>query len=84
MSKKFKLSVPFGTDIHSVILTEKELEKVQSGKVLTKRFRDSMEGESYIFLYQFNSKQHEHSLVMYYDDAEGFIGDLSEAFINEL
>ena len=32
MSKKFELSVPFGTDIHSVILTEKELEKVQSGK----------------------------------------------------
>jgi hypothetical protein len=83
MSKKFELSIPFGTDFHSVILTQKELEKIQSGGVLTKRFRDSMEGESYIFIYQFNSKQHGHSLVMYYDDAEGFIGDLSEAIIHE-
>lgn len=85
MSKLFQLSVPFGNDLHSLILTEEEMNKIQSGGVLTKRFRDSMEGESYIFKYQFNSKQHpEHSLVMYYDDAEGFIGDLSDAYISEM
>ena len=85
MSKQFQLSVPFGNDLHSLILTENEMKKIQSGGVLTKRFRDSMEGESYIFKYQFNSKQHpEHSLVMYYDDAEGFIGDLSDAYISEM
>ena len=85
MSKKFQLSIPFGNDFHSVILTEEEMEKIQSGGVLTKRFRDAMEGESYIFKYQFNSKKHpEHSLVMFYDDAEGFIGSLSDAYISEM
>lgn len=84
MSKQFKLSVPFGSDLHSIILTEEEMNKIQSGGVLTKRFRESVEEESYIFKYQFNSKQHpEHTLVMYYDDAEGFIGDLSDAYISE-
>ena len=82
MSKKYELSVPFGNDLHSVILTQQELEKVQSGGVLTKQFKDTMEGESYIFQYHFN-KQHKHSIAMYYDDGEGFVGDLSEAFINE-
>ena len=74
MSKQFQLSVPFGNDLHSLILTENEMKKFNQG-VLTKRFRDTMEGV-YIFKYQFNSKQHpEHSLVIYYDDAEGFIGN---------
>ena len=43
MSKKYELSVPFGNDLHSVILTQQELEKVQSGGVLTKQFKDTME-----------------------------------------
>ena len=82
MSKKFELSVSFGNDLHSVILTLEELEKVQSGDMLTKQFKDTMEGKSYISQYHFK-KQHKHSLAMYYDDGEGFVGDLSEAFINE-
>ena len=83
MSKKYELSVPFGNDLHSVILTQQELEKVQSGGVLTKQFKDTMEGESYIFQYHFN-KQHKHSLAMFYDDAEGFFGSLSDAYISEM
>jgi len=58
---------------------------IQHYGVLTKRFRDTAEGESYIFKYQFNSKQYpEHTLVMHYDEGEGFMGDIEDAYVNEL
>ena len=85
MTKRFEVSVEFGTDLHSVILSEDEWMKVKSGGVLTKRFRDSAQGESYIFKYQFNSKQYpDHTLVMHYDEGEGFMGDIEDAYVNEL
>jgi len=85
MSKRFEVSVEFGTDFQSVILREDEWLKVKPGGVLTKRFRDFIEGESYIFKYQFNSKEYpEHTLVMHYDEGEGFMGDIEDAYVNEL
>ena len=51
MTKRYEVSVEFGTDLHSVILSEDEWLKMKSGDVLTKRFRDSAQGESYIFKY---------------------------------
>ncbi|MDA8675864.1 hypothetical protein N9M53_04150 [Alphaproteobacteria bacterium] len=85
MSKRFEVSVEFGTDTHSVALSEEEWVRVKSGGILTKRFRDSIGGESYIFKYQFNSKKYpEHTLVMHYDEGEGFMGDIEEACVNEL
>ena len=45
---------------------------------------DYYEGEEFSYEFHFNSSQHEgNSLVVTYDDADGFIGNIEDAFIDE-
>ena len=82
--KTINVSVEVGCELRTVSLTELEWNSVQAGETLTKGIKDYYEGEEFIYKFHFNSSQREgNSLVVTYDDADGFIGNIEDAIIND-
>ena len=82
--KEINISVEIGYEIRTVSLSELEWKKIQSGHPLSKEIVDHYEGEEFTYEFHFNSSQHEgNSLVVTYDDADGFIGNIDDAIIDE-
>jgi len=86
MKNSIFLSVEVGYDIRTTELTADEWGDVQNGVELHKSVLDWYEGEEFTYEFHFNSSMEQGStLVVTYDDCGvGFIGNISEAFIEEL
>jgi hypothetical protein len=85
MAKKvINLSVEVGYELRTVSLTEEEYAYIKSGKQLVKEVEDHYEGEKFTYEFNFNNPTFENdTLVVSYDGADGFIGEIEDAYINE-
>ena len=82
--KTINVSVEVNYELKTVSLTELEWKSVQAGETLTKGIKDYFEGEEFTYEFHFNSSQRKgNSLVVTYDDADGFIGNIEDAIIND-
>lgn len=78
------VSVEVGYELRTVSLTELEWKSVQAGEPLTKEIEDYYEGEKFTYEFHFNSEYYKgNSLVVTYDDGDGFIGGIEDAYIDE-
>lgn len=78
------VSVEVGYELRTVSLTELEWKSVQAGETLTKGIKDYYEGEEFTYEFHFNSEYYKgDSLVVTYDDGDGFIGSIEDAYIDE-
>mgnify|MGYP001472781884 CR=1 FL=1 len=77
------VSVEIGYDLRTVELTPQEWEAVQRGQHLIREVEDYYEGEAFTYVFAFNDRKGS-SLVVTYDDADRFIGDIEDAIIGEL
>ena len=75
--------VEIGYDLRTVELTKSEWQSVLDGKTLIREVEDCYEGETFTYVFQFNVREG-NSLVVTYDDADGFIGDIGDAIIGGL
>jgi hypothetical protein len=80
---KLSVSIPVGDDLRTVILTEKQWKAVQDGKPLVKRVKDHYEGQEFTYVFHFNMDP-ENSLMVTYDDADGYLGDIGDAMVSEM
>ena len=78
-----RVSVEIGHDLRTVELTPQEWEAVQRGQRLVQEVEDYYEGEAFTYVFAFNEREGS-SLVVTYDDADGFIGDIEDAIIGGL
>ena len=77
------ISVSVGNESQSVRLTYIEWAAVQGGECLVKSEVGAYEGQSFTYEWHFNDPQYSPStLVVTYDDGEGFIGSISDAWLN--
>ena len=83
-TKVINLSVEVGYELRTVTLTEKEFEIIKSGKQLIKEVEDYYEGEEFTYEFNFNNPMFANdTLVVSYDGADGFIGKIEDAYIDE-
>jgi hypothetical protein len=80
---KFAVSIPIGDDLRTVNLTEKQWKAVQDGKPLVKSVKDHYEGQEFTYVFHFNMDP-ENSLMVTYDDADGYLGDIADAMVSEV
>jgi hypothetical protein len=80
---KFSVSVTVGYDLRTVNLTEKQWKAVQDGKPLVKRVKDHYEGQAFTYVFHFNMDP-ANSLMVTYDDADGYLGDIADAMVSEV
>ena len=81
--KSINVSVEIGYELRTVSLSEFEWRRVQSGHALSKQVVDYYEGEEFTYTFHFNSEFHPgKSLVVNYEDADGFIGCIEDAIID--
>ena len=78
-----QVSVEIGSELRTVELTHQEWETVQRGQHLVREVEDYYEGEAFTYVFRFNERQGS-TLVVTYDDADGFIGDIGDAIIEGL
>ena len=77
------INVSVGNETQSVRLTTSEWQSVQGGDCLVKSEVGVYEGQSFTYEWYFNDPQYLPStLVVTYDDGEGFIGSISDAWLN--
>lgn len=77
------INVTVGNEYQSVRLTANEWEAVQGGTFLVKSAEGVYEGQSFTYEWHFNDPKYGQStLVVTYDEGEGFIGSISEAWLN--
>ena len=76
------VSVVVGYDLRTVELTHDEWAAVQNGQHLIREVVDYYEGEKFTYVFAFNDRQGS-SLVVTYDNADGFIGDIGDAIIGK-
>ena len=82
--KFINVSVEIGYELRTVSLSEHEWGRVKSGHPLSKEIVDYYEGEEFTYKFNFNSSDYKvNSLVVTYEDADGFIGNIEDAFISE-
>ena len=80
---KVRLSVEVGYDLRSVDLTLDEWAQVQGGEKLVREVIDYYEGEAFTYVFAFNARN-KGSLVVTYDDADGFLGDIEDAITEHI
>lgn len=80
---EYKVSVEVGYEIRSVILSAEEYRLVCSGKPLVRNTEELYEGERFTYTFSFNTDP-DNALTVTYDSGVGFLGDLSDAFIEEI
>ena len=80
---KIRVSVEVGYDLRSIELTPEEWASVQTGQNLVREVIDYYEGEAFTYVFAFNTRN-EGSLVVSYDDADGFLGDIEDAITEHI
>ena len=78
-----QVSVDIGYDLRTVELSPQEWKAVQRGQRLVREVEDYYEGEAFTYVFRFNERKGS-TLVVTYDDADVFIGDIGDAIIGEL
>ena len=78
-----QVSVEIGYELRTVELTRQEWEAVQKGQHLIREVEDYYEGEAFTYVFAFNIRKGS-SLVVTYDDADAFVGDIGDAIIEGL
>ncbi len=77
------INVSIGYETQSVRLSAKEWQAVQDGAFLVKCEEGVYEGQSFTYEWHFNDPQYPTStLVVTYSEGEGFIGSISDAWLN--
>jgi hypothetical protein len=86
MSKLIKVSVEIGYELHTITLENEEWKRIKNGERFTKELESYYEGEAFTYIFDFNNKEPNNpniTLVVTYDDADGFIGNIEDAIVNE-
>ncbi len=79
---EFKVNITVGHEPQSIRLTAYEWKEIQSGAFLIKSEEGFYEGQSYTYEWHFNDPKFPQStLVVTYDDGEGFIGSINDAWL---
>lgn len=78
-----RVSVEIGNELRTVELTHQEWQTVQRGQRLVREVEDYYEGEAFTYVFRFNEREGS-ALVVTYDDADGFIGDIGDAIVEGL
>jgi hypothetical protein len=78
-----QVSVEIGNELRTLALTHQEWETVQRGQHLVREVEDYYEGEAFTYVFRFNERKGS-TLLVTYDDADGFIGDIGDAIIEGL
>ncbi len=77
------LSVSVGNELQSVQLLTHEWQAIQAGQFITKEVEGFYEGEKMAYSWHFNDPQFpDATLVVTYDDGEGFLGSLDDAIVS--
>jgi hypothetical protein len=77
------INVLVGNETQSLRLTANELQAARDGVFLVKCGEGVYEGQSFAYEWHFNDPHYPQStLVVTYDDGEGFIGSISDAWLN--
>jgi hypothetical protein len=77
------INVSIGYESQSLSLTSNEWQAVQEGVFLVKCEKGMYEGQSFTYEWHFNDPQYSaHTLVVTYNDGEGFIGSISDAWFS--
>jgi hypothetical protein len=80
---KITTKVLVGYEAQSLRLTASEWQAAQDGVFLVKREEGVYEGQSLVYEWHFNDPHYPQStLVVTYDDCEGFLGSISDAWLN--
>ncbi len=77
------LSVSVGNELQSVQLFAHEWQAIQAGQFTSKVVEGFYEGEKMAYCWHFNDPQYpESTLVVTYDDGEGYLGSIADAFVS--
>ena len=80
---EIKINVSVGNETQSVRLAASEWQAVQGGAFLVKSEEGVYEGQSFTYEWHFNDPHYSQStLVVTYDEGEGFIGSISDAWLD--
>jgi hypothetical protein len=80
---KVVLNIGIGNETQSIELTRKEWSNVQVGQALLKNSLGFYEGEEINYIWCFNDPRFlDTSLVVLYDEGEGFIGSIQDAWFS--
>ena len=77
------LNIGIGNETQSLELTREEWNNVQVGQPLLKESLGFYEGTEFNYTWCFNDPRFpETSLVVLYDEGEGFLGDIQDAWLS--
>lgn len=83
MTSDVTLNIKIGYEIQSLKMTIDEWSAVQSGKPIVKEAVGYYEGEEFTYTWCFNDARFANSsLVVFYGDAEGFIGSVQDCWLS--
>ncbi len=80
---KITLNISVGYEIQSLVLTKNQWKSINEGAFLVKTQKGVYEGEDFVYEWHFNDPQYpDSSLVVTYDDGDGFMGSISDAWLD--
>lgn len=83
--RKFKITVNYGYDVHSIIVNQNEMAKIRNGESVTVLGQGfSIEGDTEIDDWSFHSTQLNSLEVECENGHQVFVGNLSDAIISEV
>lgn len=81
-SSEVTLNIAIGYEPQSINLTSGEWQAVQNGDTLIKCAEGIYEGEEFTYEWHFNDPKYPQStLVVLYDDGEGYVGSIHDTWI---
>lgn len=80
MTTRYRISVSIGYDLRTVEVSAGDWKAIERGEAKIFEVEDYYEGELFTYLFEFNISA-KHSLVVTYGDADGYLGDISDALI---
>jgi ABC-type Zn uptake system ZnuABC Zn-binding protein ZnuA len=84
-ARKFKITVNYGYDVHSIIVNQKEMEKIRNGEALTVQGQGfDIEGDTEMDDWSFHCTRPNSLEVQCEDGHQVFDGDLTDAIVNEI
>lgn len=84
-ARQFKITVDYGYDVHSIIVNQKDMEKIRNGETVTVQGQGfAIEGDTQLDDWSFHSTRPNSLEVMCDDGHEVFVGDLTDARISEI
>lgn len=83
--RKFKITVNYGYDVHSIIVNQKEMDKIRTGEAVTIQGQGfSIEGDTETDDWSFHSAQLNSLEVECENGHQVFVGKLTEAIISDV